>query len=212
VQWAKASAGARSGTAGTKSGNAYLTWALAEAAGLVLRTPARGQPCLARLANKHGKGHALTVLAHTRARALYDRVRRDPVFEMETFLPGSGRSAGAPAASRATPGSSLHARPGPSQQARRHGTRHRPEALCPALSRLLGPLRWLLDRQRWAAQIDGVCPSPAPGPTNVSHAPAKPGRGGGNFQLMAMRVIPFGTANTRRQPRREAGARHERKL
>jgi len=42
VTCAKESAGKRYGTAGTKIGNAYLTWAFSEAAGLFLRHTPRG--------------------------------------------------------------------------------------------------------------------------------------------------------------------------
>jgi transposase len=55
---AKASAGKRSGTAGTNIGNADLKWALSEAAVLFLRDNPRGQKYLARLEKPHGKGKA----------------------------------------------------------------------------------------------------------------------------------------------------------
>jgi transposase len=64
VKCAKESAGKRYGTAGAKIGNASLTWAFSEAAVLFLRNNPAGQKYLARLAHKHGKGKALTVLAH----------------------------------------------------------------------------------------------------------------------------------------------------
>jgi transposase len=65
------SAGKRYGTSGTKIGNAYLKWAFSEAAVLFLRTNPAGQKYLARLEKTHGKGKALTVLAHKLARASY---------------------------------------------------------------------------------------------------------------------------------------------
>jgi transposase len=98
VKCAKESAGKRYGTAGKKIGNAYLKWAFSEAAVLFLRNNAQGQKCLARLEKKHGKGKALTVLAHKLARAVYYMLLRDTVFEMDTFLNGSGSRAGEPAA------------------------------------------------------------------------------------------------------------------
>ena len=58
VKCAKESAGKRSGTSGTKIGNAYLKWAFSEAAALFLRNNPAGQKYLARLENKHGKGKA----------------------------------------------------------------------------------------------------------------------------------------------------------
>ena len=63
VKGAKDSAGNRYGTAGTKIGTAYLTWAFSEAAILFRRNHPAGQKYLARLTKKHGKGKALTVLA-----------------------------------------------------------------------------------------------------------------------------------------------------
>ena len=72
VQCAKESAGKRYGTSGAKMGHAYLTWAFSEAAGLFLRANPAGQKYLARVEKKHGKGKALSILAHTLARAVYD--------------------------------------------------------------------------------------------------------------------------------------------
>jgi transposase len=98
VKCAKESAGKRYGTSGTKIGNAYLTWAFSEAAVLFLRNNAQGQQYLARLEKKHGKGKALTILAHKLARAVYYMLRRGTVFEIDTFLKGYGSRAGEPAA------------------------------------------------------------------------------------------------------------------
>jgi transposase len=86
VKCARESAGKRYGTAGAKIGNAYLKWAFSEAAVLFLRNNPAGQKYLARLANKHGKGKALTVLAHKLARAVYDMLRRDTAFDLDTFF------------------------------------------------------------------------------------------------------------------------------
>jgi transposase len=86
VTCAKESAGKRYGTAGTKIGNAYLQWAFSEAAVLFLRTNPAGQQYLARLEKKHGKGKALTVLAHKLARAVYHRLKRATAFDMPRFL------------------------------------------------------------------------------------------------------------------------------
>src|SRR5262249_51360674 len=76
VKCAKESAGKRYGTSGTKIGNAYLKWAFSEAAVLFLRANPTGQQYLARLEQKHGKGKALTVLAHKLARAVYYMLKR----------------------------------------------------------------------------------------------------------------------------------------
>jgi transposase len=70
VKCAKESAGKRYGSAGTRIGNAYRKWAFSEAAVLCLRDNPAGQKHLTRLEKKHGKGKALTVLAHKLARAV----------------------------------------------------------------------------------------------------------------------------------------------
>src|SRR5512132_406787 len=76
VKCAKESAGKRSGTSGSKIGNAHLKWAFSEAAVLFLRDNPAGQQLLARLEQKHGKGKALTILAHTLARAISSMLKR----------------------------------------------------------------------------------------------------------------------------------------
>jgi transposase len=86
VKCAKESAGKRYGTSGTKIGNAYLKWAFSEAAVLFLRANPAGQKYLTRLEKKHGKGKALTVLAHKLARAVYYMLKRRVVFDLDTFL------------------------------------------------------------------------------------------------------------------------------
>jgi transposase len=86
VTCARESAGKRYGTAGTKIGHAYLTWAFSEAAVLFLRNNPAGQKYLTRIEKKHGKGKALTVLAHKLARAVYDMLKRDVVFDLDIFL------------------------------------------------------------------------------------------------------------------------------
>jgi hypothetical protein len=86
VKCAKASAGKRYGSSGTKIGHASRTWAFSDAAVLFLRNNPAGQKYLARLAKKHGKGNALTVLAHTLARAVYDMLKRETAFELEQFF------------------------------------------------------------------------------------------------------------------------------
>jgi len=132
VKCAKESAGKRSGTSGAKIGNAHLTWAFSEAAVLLLRTNPGGQKYLARLEKKHGKGKALTVLAHKLARAVYDMLQRRVGFDLDTFLQSSGRRAGEPAASLGHHGCSLttvlgHEAPRASTNAPEHiGTVPRP--------------------------------------------------------------------------------------
>jgi transposase len=86
VKCAKESAGKRSGTSGTKIGNAHLKWAFSEAAVLFLRDNPAGQKFLTRLEKKHGKGKALTILAHKLARAVYFMLKNKRAFDMAIFL------------------------------------------------------------------------------------------------------------------------------
>lgn len=88
VKCAKESAGKRLGTSGKKIGNGHLQWAFSEAATLFLRNNAAAQSYLARVEKKHGKGKALTILAHKLARAVYYILKRQTAFNMETFLHG----------------------------------------------------------------------------------------------------------------------------
>jgi transposase len=86
VTCAKEATGKRSATSGTKLGPASLPWAFSEAAVLFLRNNPAGQKYLVRIENKHGKGKALTVLAHKLARAVYHMLKRTTAFDMEKFL------------------------------------------------------------------------------------------------------------------------------
>ena len=88
VTCARESAGQRYGTSGKNIGNAHLQWAFSEAAVLFLRHNPAGQQPLAKLENRHGKGKALTVLAHKLARAVYYMLKRDTVFDMDKFFHG----------------------------------------------------------------------------------------------------------------------------
>jgi hypothetical protein len=53
-----------------------------------LRNHPAGQKDRARVENHHGQGQALTVVAHTLARAVYDRLKRDTAFDLQTFRTG----------------------------------------------------------------------------------------------------------------------------
>ena len=86
VECAKVSNGKRSGTSGSKIGNAHLKWAFSEAAVLFLRDNPAGQKFLTRLEKKHDKGKALTILAHKLARAVYYMLKRKVAFDMKRFL------------------------------------------------------------------------------------------------------------------------------
>ena len=88
VKCARESAGKRSGTSGSKIGNAHLTWAFSEAAVLFLRDNPAAQKLLSRFEKKHSKGKALTILAHTLARAVYYMLKRQTAFDLDTFLRG----------------------------------------------------------------------------------------------------------------------------
>ncbi len=86
VKCARDSAGKISGTGGRKIGNVHLKWAFSEAAVGFLRKNPDGKKYYARLERKHGKGKALTVLAHKIARAVYYIWKTDTVFNQEKFL------------------------------------------------------------------------------------------------------------------------------
>jgi transposase len=72
----KSSAGKVHGHSGKKIGNAHLNWAFSEAAVLFLRQNPDGQKFVERLAKKHGKGKALSILSARLGRAVYVMLRR----------------------------------------------------------------------------------------------------------------------------------------
>ncbi len=88
VKCEHSSAGKKKGTGGAKIGNAHLKWAFSEAAVLFLRNNPQGQKLLRRLATKHGKGKALSILAARIGRAAYFMLTRERSFQMERFLHG----------------------------------------------------------------------------------------------------------------------------
>lgn len=85
IRCARESAGKRSGTSGSKIGNAHLKWAISEAAVLMLRH-ADIDKLQSRLQRKHGKGKAMGVLAHKLGRTIYFMLLRKKPFDMERFL------------------------------------------------------------------------------------------------------------------------------
>jgi transposase len=107
VKGATESAGNRDGTSGQKLGQASRKWAFSEAAVRFLRNHPAGQQYLARFERRHGKGKALTVLAHQLARAVYDMLQRDPACAGDTCLHASWSGVDAPAASLDAHGMSL---------------------------------------------------------------------------------------------------------
>lgn len=86
VKCQKGSAGKILGHSGKKIGNVHLKWAFSEAAVLFLRGNPAGQRYLERLARKHGKGKALSILAAHLGRAVYVMLRRREPFDREKFL------------------------------------------------------------------------------------------------------------------------------
>jgi transposase len=74
------------GSGGAKIGNAYLKWAFSEAAVLFLAKCPQGKALFARIERKHGKGKALSILAHRIGRAVYFMLARKRAFDLERFL------------------------------------------------------------------------------------------------------------------------------
>jgi hypothetical protein len=89
-------AGTKLGTGGAKMGPVHLNWAFSEAAVLCLRQTKDGTKLLAGIEKQHGNGKALSILAHTRGRAVVSMRSRGTVFSMEQCLAasrgGSGRA------------------------------------------------------------------------------------------------------------------------
>ena len=77
---------AKLGTGGAKIGNAHLKWAFSEAASLFLRNNPEGQRYLRRVAGRHGKSKALSILAAKLSRTVYFMLRKDRAFDMQRFL------------------------------------------------------------------------------------------------------------------------------
>jgi transposase len=86
IKWKKESAGKSSGTTGRKIGNASLKWAFSEAAVLFLRKNPDAQAWWEKMANKHNKARAFTILAHKLGRAVYCMLQRQTVFDQQRFL------------------------------------------------------------------------------------------------------------------------------
>jgi transposase len=80
------SAGKKLGSGGAKIGNVHLKWAFSEAAALFLRNNPTGQKHLRRLAGRHGKAKALSILAAKLGRAVYLILSKERAFDMERFL------------------------------------------------------------------------------------------------------------------------------
>ncbi len=86
VKSIKESNGKRYGSSGKKIGNAHLKWAFSEAAVLFLKGNEPGKRYLNRLTAKHGKGKALSILAHKLGRAAYFMLKNKEPFDQKKFL------------------------------------------------------------------------------------------------------------------------------
>jgi transposase len=86
VKSARESHGKRQGTSGKTIGNARLKWASSEAAGLFLKHNAPAHKYLAKLATQHGKGKALSILAHKLGRAVYCMRKHHVAFDQAKSL------------------------------------------------------------------------------------------------------------------------------
>src|SRR5687768_5110125 len=85
VKCVKTSGGKKLGTGGAKLGNVHLKWAFSGAAVLFPRHTKDGQQILAGIEKRHGKGKALSILAHKIGRAVFYMLSRETVFSMEKF-------------------------------------------------------------------------------------------------------------------------------
>jgi len=86
VKSMRESNGKKYGTGGKKIGNAHLKWAFSEASVLFLKGNEPGKKYLDRLTNKHGKGKALSILAHKIGRAVYFMLKNKEPFNQKRFL------------------------------------------------------------------------------------------------------------------------------
>ena len=86
VKCPKESNGKKYGTSGKKIGNAHLRWAFSQAAQLFLKSNESGKQLYSKLTNKHGKGKALSILAHKLGRAVYFMLKKREAFNMAKFL------------------------------------------------------------------------------------------------------------------------------
>jgi transposase len=82
----KESNGKKYGSNGKKIGNAHLKWAFSEAAVLFLKGNEPAKRFLERLARKHGKAKALSILAHKLGRAVYFILKNKEAFNQKKFL------------------------------------------------------------------------------------------------------------------------------
>lgn len=86
VKCKKESNGKTYGTSGKKIGNAHLKWAFSEASVLFIKGNDPAKKYLDRLTQKHGKGKALSILAHKLGRAAYYMLKNKVAFDTDKFL------------------------------------------------------------------------------------------------------------------------------
>jgi transposase len=86
VKCPKESAGKLYGYGGGKIGNAHLKWAFSEATALFMRESQRAKAFVAKLEKKHGKGKAMSILAHKLGRAVYFMWKRQDAFDEKYFF------------------------------------------------------------------------------------------------------------------------------
>jgi transposase len=86
VKCPRESGGKKFGAKNTKVGNVHLKWAFSEAACFFIRVNEQAQHYHSRLVSKHGKGKALSILAHKIGRAVYFMLKRKEPFSMDTFF------------------------------------------------------------------------------------------------------------------------------
>jgi hypothetical protein len=161
LQGAQEAGGTRVGTSGQQIGHAHLQWAFSAAAALFLRQNEPGPKRLARVENKHDPGTALSLLAHTRGRAVSDRLKRQGAVDLDILLRAEGSRAGEPGASLDTHGdepveSTLDVRL--DGVCERHGV---PRLGIPEPGALFGHPLWLRERRRGSHQLACAAPPPS---------------------------------------------------
>jgi len=86
VKCSHESNGKKYGSGGNKIGNGHLKWAFSEATIIFLRGNEPVKKHLDRLTRTHGKGKALSILAHKLGRAVYFMLKNKEAFDQEKFL------------------------------------------------------------------------------------------------------------------------------
>lgn len=86
VKCPKESAGKLYGYGGGKIGNAHLKWAFSEAVALFMRESDRAKAFVKKHEQKHGKGKAMSILAHKLGRAVYFMWKRNDAFDEQYFF------------------------------------------------------------------------------------------------------------------------------